>query len=92
MRQNPDFITNILKLNINVSENAIPFIQQLIKSDNKELSIQILLSFLGMTIFPFIARFPFQNIFNISDDEYKRMLEQRKELIPNWINEIIKTS
>lgn len=90
MKQNPDYLANTLKVKDKITGNAIPFVQQLINSDNREYSIQLLLSFLGMTIFPFIARIPFQNILDISNSDYKKILEHRKELIPVWVNEIIK--
>lgn len=90
MKQNPDYLANTLKVKDKITGNAIPFVQQLINSDNREYSIQLLLSFLGMTIFPFIARIPFQNILDISNSDYKKILEHRKELIPVWVNEIVK--
>lgn len=92
MKQNPDYLSKTLHLKDMVTGNVLTFIQKLTHSDSQELSIHILLSFLGMTIFPFIARFPFQNLLEISDDDYKKILEERKELIPIWISEIFKIS
>jgi AcrR family transcriptional regulator len=53
--------------------------------------IHILINVLSMTIFPFIASPLLRNRTGISIEEFNRLMEERKKLIPVWIYAIIKT-
>jgi AcrR family transcriptional regulator len=57
---------------------------------NKQLNpLHIIMNLLGIILFPFIAKSMFQGIFNIDPDSYQKILLERKELIPKWINDMI---
>lgn len=61
-----------------------------IKEKNPELNpFHFLLNFLGMTVFPFLARPVFQNFHIMNDDEFQKFVEERKTLVPQWIKLIL---
>lgn len=63
---------------------------QQIKEKNPGLNpFHFLLNFLGMTVFPFLARPVFQNFHIMNDDEFKKFVEERKTLVPQWIKLIL---
>ncbi len=52
--------------------------------------LQILFSFLGMTIFPFITK-PIFTAFEIIDDvNFEKFIQERKKMIPVWIELMLK--
>ncbi len=63
---------------------------QQIKEKNPGLNpFHFLLNFLGMTVFPFLARPVFQNFHIMNDDEFQKFVEERKTLVPQWIKLIL---
>lgn len=51
--------------------------------------LHILVNFLSMTVFPFVAK-PMLHQFNIMDDQtFEKFVEERRKLIPQWINLIL---
>ena len=52
--------------------------------------IHILVNVLSMTIFPFIASPLVRNRTGMSIEEFNKLMEERKKLIPVWINAMIK--
>lgn len=63
---------------------------QQIKEKNPELNpFHFLLNFLGMTVFPFLARPVFQNFHIMNDAEFQKFVEERKTLVPQWIKLIL---
>ena len=52
--------------------------------------IHIVVNVLSMTIFPFIASPLLRNRTGMSMDEFNQLMEERKKLIPIWINAMIK--
>ena len=53
--------------------------------------LHFLVSFLGMTIFPFVAK-PIFNAFQIiKDDEFQQFIEERRKLIPIWVKILLET-
>jgi Transcriptional regulator len=60
---------------------------QQIKEKNPELNpFHFLLNFLGMTVFPFLARPVFQNFHIMNDDEFKNLWKNAKRLSRNGLN------
>ena len=63
---------------------------QQIKEKNPGLNpFHFLLNFLGMTVFPFLARPVFQNFHIMNDAEFQKFVEERKTLVPQWIKLIL---
>lgn len=54
--------------------------------------IHIVINVLSMTIFPFIASPLLRNRTGIGMEEFNKIMEERKKLIPIWINAMIKVS
>ncbi|MCC6601505.1 MAG: TetR/AcrR family transcriptional regulator [Crocinitomicaceae bacterium] len=52
--------------------------------------VHIVVSMLGLTIFPFIAGLFLQNITNINQVQFDKMMDERKKLIPKWVDTMIK--
>lgn len=51
--------------------------------------LHFLVSFLGMTIFPFVAK-PIFNAFQIiKDDEFQQFIDERRKLIPIWVKTLL---
>ena len=51
--------------------------------------LHFLVSFLGMTIFPFVAK-PIFNAFQIiKDDEFQQFIDERRKLIPVWVKTLL---
>lgn len=53
--------------------------------------LQFLMNLMGLIIFPFIASPMLKVVGNVGDDEFKRLMMQRKKLIPLWIKQMINT-
>ncbi|NWO28423.1 TetR/AcrR family transcriptional regulator [Capnocytophaga sp. oral taxon 903] len=51
--------------------------------------MQAILNVIGLVIFPFIAKPILTSIINISEEQYKALMLQRKTLIPQWIKGIL---
>jgi len=71
-------------------QNSI-FVKQLIKKRPDLHPLQFIMSLLGMTLFPFIARPLFNSVGVLGQKEFDLLMEQRKALIPKWINLILKS-
>lgn len=83
IQQNPDFFAT--KMNIKSKLSEIIGNKPLFDGKNQEEDLQLLLSFLGITIFPFIVRQSFQGLFNMNVEQYNEILNKRRDLIPKLI-------
>ena len=61
-----------------------------IKEKRPDLNpLHFLVSFLGMTIFPFVAKPVFNAFQIIKDDEFQQFIEERRKLIPVWVKTLL---
>jgi AcrR family transcriptional regulator len=44
----------------------------------------------GLTVFPFVARPLLQRVTNVTDDQFRAHMEERRKLVPIWIGLIMK--
>lgn len=51
--------------------------------------LHFLVTFLGMTIFPFVAKPVFNAFQIIKDDEFQQFIEERRKLIPIWVKTLL---
>ena len=51
--------------------------------------LHFLVTFLGMTIFPFVAKPVFNAFQIIKDDEFQQFIEERRKLIPVWVKTLL---
>ncbi len=97
LSENPNLplfvISEIQKKNSNIT-SAMPIrklflnsaIIKQIKEQRPELNpLHFLVNFLGMTIFPFVAKPVFSAFELIKDDEFKQFISERRKLVPVWI-------
>lgn len=50
--------------------------------------VQLFLSVLGMTVFPFIGKPVVQEVWGIDDQGFNKLMQERKKLIPIWIKRL----
>lgn len=92
MRSNPATITEHLFQDTHIRE--LPFFQHLNQSlqqdtGNPQNPIQVLLNFISMTVFPFAAKPLIKEIFALEDNQFRDLMDERKELIPLWIHKLM---
>ncbi len=51
--------------------------------------IQIIMNIMGLTVFPFIASPIFKSGMGVSGPQFEQLIQQRKALIPMWIDAIL---
>lgn len=91
MRNNPEEIFNRLNLH-NVLNESFMFRQlnELILEKNITINpLHFVMNFIGMILFPFVASPLIRNIGNYSDAEYNELMQQRKQLVPQWVKLIL---
>jgi AcrR family transcriptional regulator len=65
-------------------------IEELAKNRNTQiLPLQLIVNIFSMTIFPFVAAPLLAKVGNLSGQDFKLLMEQRKTLIPHWIKKMI---
>jgi hypothetical protein len=56
---------------------------------NKDLPdtvlLQMIVNIIGMMVFPFIGKPLLKEIFNITDEQFQSMMNDRKKMIPIWV-------
>lgn len=52
--------------------------------------VNIMMNIVGLTIFPFIGRPMIQNNNGITQEQFNALMQERKKLIPKWIEAILK--
>lgn len=52
--------------------------------------LQFFLNLLGLIVFPFIVKPMLQRLSNLDDEQFNRIMQERKKLIPVWIKSIVK--
>ena len=50
---------------------------------------QIMMNIMSLILFPFISRPMFEDVAQINPEEFIKMMEARKDLIPKWIMQMI---
>ena len=83
IRGNPERFGKMIQLNGHVLQSR--FVQQLGEKKRDIDPLQFFLNFLGMMIFPFVAKPVFMAAGPVSEDAYVELMEQRKSLIPRWM-------
>jgi len=67
------------------------FILQQFKNDlnNKDIPdsalLQMIINIIGMMVFPFIGKPLLKEIFNLTDEQFHSMMQDRKKMIPVWV-------
>lgn len=84
IRTRPERFNKIVQLDSYVLKSH--FIKQLAAKKPGINPIQFLISFIGMLVFPFISKPVFQTSGAFDETVFNQLIEQRKTLIPIWMN------
>lgn len=87
IRTNPERFEQVFQPNHILTDSH--FAQQLQQIKPGIPPAQFIFTFMGMMLFPFIARPIFQASGSIDGEQFKLLMEQRKELIPVWVKAIL---
>jgi AcrR family transcriptional regulator len=91
VRNNPDNL--ISRLGIREALMQSVFLQQFAamakQSKTRAEPLQLFLSILGMTIFPFVAKPVVQAVFGVPDEDFIQKMQERRKLIPAWIETLL---
>ncbi len=93
MNNNPEFVMSFLNHENRPNPNAL--ITQIEREIAEGIIIplhpkQLVMDIMSMTIFPFAAQMMVKGILQLSDEEFKKMMEERKTSIANQIINSIK--
>jgi AcrR family transcriptional regulator len=83
IRNNPERFGKMVQSNGSILNSY--FMQQLAERSKNINPVQFFLNFLGMMVFPFIAKPVFLTAGPVNEEAYIQMLEERKILVPKWM-------
>lgn len=83
IRGNPERFGKMIQLNGHILQSY--FMKQLAEKKRDADPLQFFLNFLGMMVFPFVAKPIFMASGPVSEEAYVELMEQRKTLIPQWM-------
>jgi AcrR family transcriptional regulator len=71
------------------------FMKQINKAMKKNKIAQmnpahLMLNIVGLTIFPFVARRMFQSANGMTEEMFAQLMQERKEMVPKWIEAMLK--
>ena len=89
VRNNPDHFRE--KMGVEKLMKNTDLIKQLKEKRPDIHPVQFMISILGMTVFTFLSKPIFQSAGLITEQEFKKLAEERKILIPKWANAMLKT-
>jgi AcrR family transcriptional regulator len=87
IRTNPERFGKMVQSNGNILQSY--FVKQLAQRNKAINPLQLFLNFLGMMVFPFVAKPVFMIAGQVSEDKFVDLMEQRKTLIPQWMKMIL---
>jgi AcrR family transcriptional regulator len=99
----PLFILNEIQgnpsaLTVRLSEELAParrmFFQQLVDSKKEGKTtldpFQFIANLVGLSVFPFVAKPLLQRVLNVSDEQFRAYMDDRRTLVPMWIGMMMK--
>lgn len=90
IRANPEKLASSMGVKSLLHESA--FFKQLMEATKGKMHpLHLLMNIMGMTVFPFVAKPLLQNVGNLKNEEFVRLMDERKRLIPIWFESILKT-
>lgn len=88
IRNNPERFGKLVQPHQIINESVFSHQLQELRPDVHPA--QFILTFMGMMLFPFIARPVIHATGSLDDEAFNMLMEQRKQLIPVWIKTILK--
>lgn len=89
IRNNPERFASNIKLKTILSESQ--FVKQLHAKRPDLNPLQIVISLLGLTVMPFLAKPLLFASRSVDQKAFEMFMQERREFIPKWINALIKT-
>jgi len=89
IRMNPEKLAENMKVNTLFLESVF-FKQLMAATKGKMHPLHLLMNIMGFTVFPFVARPLLQHVGNMKTEDFHRLMEERKKMIPVWFDSIIK--
>jgi AcrR family transcriptional regulator len=83
IRSNAERFGKMIQSNVSILESH--FVQQIAERNTETNPIQFFLSFLGMMVFPFIAKPIFITAGPVTEEAFIQIMDERRMLIPKWI-------
>jgi AcrR family transcriptional regulator len=94
LRANPDKL--VMRMGVKEFLFKSFFMKQLmdeLKKNKKKINpLHFIMNTIGLTVFPFVGSPVFKNIGGLKQDDFVAMMQERKKLIPIWINAMITSS
>ncbi len=87
IRSNPERFGKMVQSNGSILQSY--FVRQLAQRNKAINPLQLFLNFLGMMVFPFVAKPIFMIVGQVNEDKFVDLMEQRKTLIPQWMKMIL---
>lgn len=87
LKQNPDGFG--LKVQLSPLDKNSSLVKQIHERNPNINPMQLILSMLGMIIFPFVARPVFTTLSGMTKEEYSALMKERKEYINKWVNALL---
>jgi len=87
MRNNPERFGQHIQVDAIMTKSI--FIKQLAEHNPNTHPIQLLITFLGMLVFPFIAKPVLQASGAVNESVFGQMMNERKQLVKNWMKLLI---
>jgi AcrR family transcriptional regulator len=95
IRSNPQVLISKIKIKevLQKSVFILQFKEQIRnRKINKVHPIHFVMNFLGMLVFPFIASPMLKRIGDLKEDEFDKIMQERKALIPFWVQSMLNQS
>jgi AcrR family transcriptional regulator len=89
IRNNPEQFSEKMQVGKLIRESH--FVKQLKEKRPDLHPLHLLMSLLGMVLFPFIARPLFNSVGALNQKEFDVLMNERKSLIPVWMKAVLKT-
>jgi AcrR family transcriptional regulator len=93
LRNNPNELIKKMSLDNNLMKSFfMKQIQQAIKDEKiSDISpVHFFMNMMSLTVFPFVASPMLKNLGGLNQEEFDKLMQQRKKLIPKWIKAIMK--
>lgn len=92
LRSNPQELVSKMRIK-EVMMNSYLMKQMLQAVEKKEIApihpLHFIMNIMGLTVFPFIAKPILSHLGDLSGEEFNRLMQQRKALVPHWVKLIL---
>ena len=89
IRNHPERFTEKMQVGKLIKDSV--FVKQIMAKRKDLHPLQFLMSLLGMLLFPFIARPLFGSIGVLEQKQFDALMQERKLLVPQWMEAMLKT-